>query len=464
MEWQGTWEDPFTTYLTHFDGLIGDARTRITFAETVKGIIAAGSLVCQRIAAQSPVFAAVRDGAQRILRMVTGESTKRSPTLDAAHLTATLRTHAVEHLASTTADELWLIADGSDLRKPHAQAMPHLMRVKALEGGLVNGYRTLTVLGLMPKRRGVLYHRLFSSRAPGFVSEPHEVQQALTTVSQAIAPLKARMPVSWILDSQFDDVAVWRTIWEQDEHVVVRIQHPERRVTFQDRRGVWHAGSIAQARQQLRRVGTAETMLVVQRGRQQRPKEQRVAVQLWACPLRLCYATNVRRPGAGTEVEQALWLVEVRIPDTKLEPWLLLTDWAVGDEAGALRIFRMYRQRWAAEDSFKFTKDCLGWEEVQVMDLAAVRTLVALAWVAAGFLYELGVTLEWAEVWLLARLGGWVPHKDRKPGKITLTRGLRRLVEMLTTEAILAAYVQEHGALPGKIGALLGAWQPSHEL
>src|SRR5919199_283039 len=235
MEWQTAWEDPFTAYLTQFDSLIGDARTRTTFTETVKGIIAAGSLVCERIAAQSPIFAAVRDGAQRMLRMVTGESTKRSPTLDAAHLTAKLRTHAVAHLASTTADELWLIADGSDLRKPHAQAMPHLMRVKALEGGLVNGYRTLTVLGLTPKRRGVLYHRLFSSRAPGFVSEPHEVQQALTTVSQAIAPLKERMTATWILDSGFDDIAVARTIWEQEEHVVWRVKHTDRLLAVQTR-------------------------------------------------------------------------------------------------------------------------------------------------------------------------------------------------------------------------------------
>ena len=67
-------------------------------------------------------------------------------------------------------------------------------------------------------------------------------------------------------------------------------------------------------------------------------------------------------------------------------------------------------------------------------------------------------------MYLLARLGGWVPHKDRKPGTITLTRGLRRLLEMLTTEAILSAYIEEHGALPGKIAALLGAWQPVHEL
>jgi hypothetical protein len=94
MDWQTTWDDPLTTYLQTFDSLLGDARTRTTFTETVKGIIGAGSLVCQRIAAHSPIFAAVQDGAQRILRMASGESTKCSPDLDAAHLTAKLRTHA----------------------------------------------------------------------------------------------------------------------------------------------------------------------------------------------------------------------------------------------------------------------------------------------------------------------------------------------------------------------------------
>ncbi len=464
MEWQATWDDPFAAYLRQFDGLIGDARTRTTLTETVSGIIAAGSLICQRIAAASPVLAAVQNGAQRIIRMVTGESTKRSPMLDAAQLTAKLRTRAVEHLATAPADEVWLIADGSELRKPHARDMPHLMRVKNLDGSLVNGYRTLNVLGITPNRRGVLYQRLYSSKAPGFVSEPHEVQQALQTVSQAIAPLKEQMVATWIVDSGFDDVAIWRTIWEQQEHVVCRVKHTERLLAFQDRAGQWHDGDIAQAQQQLRRMGTAEAMLVVQRGRQPRPKEQRVPVELWACPVRLRYATNVRRSEPGVEVAKALWLVEVRIPETTMEPWLLLTDWSVVDEPSAVRIFCMSRQRWAAEDSFKFTKECLGWEEVQVMDLEAIRTLVALGWVAAGFLYELGVTLEWAEVWVLARLGGWVPHKDRKPGKLTLTRGLRRLMEMLTTEAILTAYWKEHGTFPPKIAALLRGWQPPEEL
>ncbi len=73
MDWQSTWDDPLATYLAHVHDLIGDHRTRITFTETVKGIIAAGSLVCQRIAAHSPVFAPVQNGAQRVLRMATGE-------------------------------------------------------------------------------------------------------------------------------------------------------------------------------------------------------------------------------------------------------------------------------------------------------------------------------------------------------------------------------------------------------
>jgi len=58
------------------------------------------------------------------------------------------------------------------------------------------------------------------------------------------------------------------------------------------------------------------------------------------------------------------------------------------------------------EDRFKVTKEGLGWEEVQVLDWQAVQSFVALAWVTAGFLYQIGVTFHWAEVQLLAKLGG----------------------------------------------------------
>jgi hypothetical protein len=133
--------------------------------------------------------------------------------------------------------------------------------------------------------------------------------------------------------------------------------------------------------------------------------------------------------------------------------WVILDG---SDLRKLTEIFRIYRQRWAIEDAFKVGKQCLGWEDVQVLDFGAVRLLVALGWVAAGFLYELGVTLEWDEVRLLRRLGGGEERANRPPGKIILTRGMRRLLDVFATETILAAHVEEYGALPPRIAAILG--------
>jgi hypothetical protein len=439
-------------YLGHFAGLIGDKRTGETFGAIVRGIINAGSLVCQRIAAHSALLSGAKDGGQRVIRFTKGESTKRSA-IDAEHLVDALCQRGVEQLAGSETDELWLIADPSDLRKPYASEMPDLMQVQDLDGKLVSGYRTLNVLGMTPGRRGILYHRLFSSVEEDFVSEPSEVQRGLMSVSQAVRPLKERMAVSWILDRGFDDVAVWRTIWEQEEHLVCRIFHAERLVAYQTLAGTWRQGDVAAAQKHLRPMASAQTEMVVRRGRQTREKRQRVTAEIRTCPLRLTYDTHVRREGEGENVHKDVWLVEVKILRSTWKPWLLITDWPVENAEGAVRIFRMYRQRWAVEDSFKFTKEVLGWEEVQLLDMEGIRTLLALAWVAAGFLYELGITLEWEEVRLLARLGGWVERKSNPPGKIVLTRGLRRVMDMLYTRAFLDRYREEHGALPPRIAA-----------
>jgi hypothetical protein len=64
MEWKTTWDDPLTSYVAAFDTLIGDKRTRKTFGETIRGIIGAGSLICQQIAGQSPVLSQGTKGAK----------------------------------------------------------------------------------------------------------------------------------------------------------------------------------------------------------------------------------------------------------------------------------------------------------------------------------------------------------------------------------------------------------------
>ena len=389
--------------------------------------------------------------------MARGTTTKRSD-LDAGHLSARLRERGLEQLRDEA--EVWAIVDPSDLRKPHAREMPALMRVRKTGGekGTVPGYRTLNVLGVGREgRRGILYHRLWSAEEETFESESTEIRTALATVGAALAD----KTVTYLLDSQFDDVAVWSTIWQQGQHLVCRLKHPERLVEVPDGAGGWRGGSIVEAQRQARELARARTELLVRKRGQRYLKRQPCTASIAACPVRVSYPTDVRGRRTSPKRAKVTWLVVVRVEGVDWEPWLLLTDWPVVDADAAVRAFRMYRQRWAVEDCFKFTKEVLGWEDVQLLELEAIRTLVALGWVAAGFLYELGVTLEWPEVQLLGRLGGWTPRPDRPPGKTLLTRGLQRLLDHLATDAILRDEIARRGALPPRIAALLGPAAPT---
>jgi hypothetical protein len=382
--------------------------------------------------------------------MLRGETTQRSD-LDPDRLTAKLQAHGTERLRDAAA--IWVILDGSDLRKPYAETaetMEHLQRVKALAGGFVNGYRTLNAIGLgSAGRRGLLYHRLFSSAAPDFVSEPEEVRAAIRSIGAALAPLGAE--VTTIVDAGFDDVALWAEIWTQGHQLVCRLQHRDRWVQTP-------TGTPCQLHDlaaTLVPLAAVEAELVVRKTGQPRPKLQPVTATVAATPLRVTYRPAARTATPGPPQERPCWLVEVRLERVANEPWWLLTDRPVETAEQATELFRMYCQRWAIEDAFKVGKQCLGWEDVQVLAYEAVRLLVALGWVAAGFLFDLGVSLEWTEVHLLRRLGGGEHRPQRPPGKIVLSRGLRRLLDYLAMTAILDDETRRHG-LPPRIAAMLG--------
>lgn len=453
------------SYLAEFTPLFGDNRTCGTFQAIVQGILAAGSLVCKRIATRAPSLSTVRHGSQRVRRFAIGESTHRSSLAGAStaeRLVGKLAEHGVSTLSQTPADtEVWLVMDGSELRKPYAKEMPNLMRVRDLDGGLVNGYRTLNVLAVTPQHRALLYHRLFSSKEDSFVSESHEVQSALQQVGTVLEPLKERHPTTWIMDSGFDDVAGWRTIWEQEQHMVCRVHHLDRLVQYRTLSGDWQQGQLMLAGAHLHKQGSVETTMVVRLQGQKWEKRQSVRVELSSCRVRLSYEPDVRRVLSEGEspkerVTQQLWLMKVVVRDSYMQPWYLLTDWPVNTPAQAARIFQMYRQRWSVEEAFQFLKMCVGWEEVQVLDLEGVRTLVALGWVAAGFLYEIDGGWEWVDVELLAKLGGFEPHKGRKPGKKILLWGLQRVLDYMVTQALLRQHKAATGSIPPGVAALLG--------
>ena len=454
MELRPAESDALATYLSYFDSLIGDRRTQTLFRGTIKGIIGAESLVCAQIAAQSPELAARPNSPQRIRRLARQTTTRRS-TLDAASITGQIRQRTIEHLRDE--DEIWILLDGSDLRKLYARQMEALQQVLSLDKKrLVNGYRTLNAVAIGHTYRGLLYHRLFSCTEEDFLSESQEIQTALRTMIEATLPLQAN--VIYAMDSGLDDIAVWGTIWEADQHLVCRLKSMDRIVEHREITGEWRSMSVERAADYLHPLAVVQTDLVVQKRGQRSAKMQTVTARVSACPLQVTYQVDVRTKTTGAIRPKAVWLVRVALDDADWDPWYLITDIPVTDAESALKVVRIYRQRWAIEDVFKVTKLCLGWEEVQVMAIEAVRTLVALGWVAAGFIYELGVTFEDPEIRLLARLGGWEERTDpaRGPGKIILMRGLRRLFDMAAAQSILADEIATHGQLPPRIAAMLG--------
>lgn len=380
--------------------------------------------------------------------MANGESTKRSQ-LDADQVTRVLREQGAANLLGE--EELTLILDGMELRRAGAREQEYLMRVKALDGSLVNGYRSFNVLGMgRENARGLLYHRLFSSMAPDFESENFEIRAAIQETEQALVSFEGWK--TWVMDKGFDNDDVWWQVWEQPHsRLVCRVYHLERIVLWQSASGQWEERYLDATFKHLQPLANVETKLEVRLQGQKRAKRQKVTVQLSAVPIRIYHPEDKTR-------SQDTWLVQAKVVGAVGDPWYLLTDWPVNDAESATRIFIFYRRRWAVEDTFKFIKTAFGVEEVQMMDFKAVRNLVAYGWVAAGFLFHLGLTLEQPEVRLLARLGGWEERENRPPGKLVITRGLRRLIDQAATEAILLLHVEEHGDLPPFVKRFLAAY------
>lgn len=382
-------------------------------------------------------------------RLVGGETGKRS-SLTEASLRDALQGVAVEQLAG--AEAVWVALDSSDLRKPYAQEMEALMTVRDLEGRLVPGYRVLNALGIRPGARGLLYHRLFSSQEDGFQSEPSEYREAVKSVGRALAQQEEEPEVTWLVDTAFDDQAFWGVVWQQGHHLVGRLKHLDRLIDAPDKRGRWRQTKVERYGFRLPEIARVQTKLRVQLGKQRQAKKQEVTVVLYAGPMRVEYLV-----GRETEQEpqtRQVWLVRAQVLGTSQRLWLL-TDHSVETAEAARQVYQMYRMRWAVEDAFKFIKQSLGWEEVQVLALDNIRFLVAMASVAAAFLFSWGVTLEWEALQLLARTGGWVPQKNKKPGRIILARGLRRLLNFLSMRTLLLDYIDEHGQLPPQIAAFL---------
>ena len=96
-------------------------------------------------------------------------------------------------------------------------------------------------------------------------------------------------------------------------------------------------------------------------------------------------------------------------------PMLLITNKTVNTPEQASNIYHIYLKRSKIEGVFKFLKNVLGWEECQIREFAAIKTLLTFCYFVAGYFYEIESALIHNEtIQFLAYLGNG-------KGKITRT-------------------------------------------
>ncbi|WP_309572510.1 transposase [Deinococcus sp.] len=424
-------------FVQPYRALFRDRRLFTAFQAALSGILASGTTCLAQMARVAPGTGAYPQ-AERRLRRLLHHDHQRSD-LSADTLLDQIQAHGAARVAGS--DEVVVILDGSDLRKPHSQTLEYLDTVRDLKGQPVAGYRTLNAIGLTPDgRQTLLYHTLYSALAPGFTSENTMVLQALAQITRVLRSAGV-LRIIFVLDRGFDSLRILRRLRRLHVDFVIRARHLDRQTRpcptgeGEPLHGALHRAPVSHVFELARPVKQGKRLI-------------------W-------------RPTRTELRAQAVWLDEGRLPVQAVhlsfpthpkedqEGWVLLTSLPVSPGVDAGQVVRLYLRRWSIEDVFSWTKTALGWEDVRLHDLQALRTLVAMSWVVASYVFTLGETLNTPEVRLLAHLGGHVPHKNRSPGKKTLLLGLQRLAAAYLI-AQTARHWDENVSGDDVLGGILG--------
>jgi len=197
----------------------------------------------------------------------------------------------------------------------------------------------------------------------------------------------------WVVDRGGDRGVLWDHWLSRDWEVLVRVMNR--------RHWEWRGG-----RYKAREI--ARLLPLKHRGRLRRNGGDEVRFGI----------THVRLPA---HAEHPLWMVVVR--HGKREPMVLVTSRPVRGRRQGERMIQAYMDRWACEESYRFTKQGFQAERVQARRFATLQNLVALASLAWGFLaaYE-----QEAEA-LVERARRLKPRKRPSFPFYTLFKGWQRL-------------------------------------
>lgn len=314
-------------------------------------------------------------------------------------------------------DEVYLLHDPSDIRKPHSKKTENLGKVRDLNSRIINGYSSYNVVAVTPKDKTVhlLSHELYSNKDPKFLkaeylekleneqdfpeNEPMKAlyesedwfnkktiaKAAISKTSQAFKGKKSSTKITHVLDREFDDEDYFSFISDLGDDFVIRAKKSRNDVVEE----------VIQAKSKLitSRFNHKFTQ-TIQKIRLKKQIYQDVSLQIEWKTYRTYTAVKISFKDKNGQ-------------PIFLDPMLLITNKVIKSAEDAHLIYQIYLKRSRIECVFKFLKNGLGWEEMQVQDFQSIQTLLSICFFVAAYLYEIkDQEVQDDYVVLLAKLGG----------------------------------------------------------
>lgn len=335
--------------------------------------------------------------------------------LDGELINDALMGFALNQLSSH--DEVYLLHDPSDIRKPHSKKTENLGKVRDLNSRIINGYSSYNVVAVTPKDKTVhlLSHELYSNKDSKFLKAEYIkklennqdfqddesikslyesedwfnkktiAKAAISKMSKAFKEKSSSMKITHVLDREFDDEDYFSFISGLDDDFVIRAKKSRNDIIDED---------IKSKSKLITSEFTHKFTQSIQKIRLKKQVYQDVTLQIeWKS-----YKTY-------TAVK--IYFEDRNGQPVFSEPMLLITNKVIKSSEDAHLIYQIYLKRSRIECVFKFLKNGLGWEEMQIQDFQSIQTLLSICFFVAAYLYEIKEQeVQDNYVVLLAKLGG----------------------------------------------------------
>jgi hypothetical protein len=328
---------------------------------------------------------------------------------------------------------VYVLHDGSDLRKPNAQNMVYLGKVLSLQKQVISGYKTMNSVAVDIRGKDItlLDHTLYSTGMPNYVSK-----ETLDLIGQNSPKLPNLAPSIWE-SVEKGEYLNNSTVYFQallNSHNTIKRGNLGTQIThIQDREFdgeeyfeyVDDLGDEFITRLKLSRLSNLTRPIYTPTGKLSKKLayvklidkafDNQFSYDIQRITIKNKTYINVKCLIEWEELslnDRTYSVVRITLKNEKglpifQQPMMLITNRVVKSAQDARQVYQAYLLRFKIEIVFRFLKTNLGWETFQVRDFQSIKNLVALAFFLVGYFKELSNDIQNHEIYsLIAQIGG----------------------------------------------------------